>query len=407
MTRLEQNDHVVIVGAGLAGWRLVESLRREGYEGAITLVGDEVHHPYDRPPLSKQILTGKWDVVKSSLVTDERLDEVNVTLRLGSPAVTLDVHHRVVTLEDGASLRGSHVVIATGTRARDFVVPSSVRLPTIRSRDDVVELAATLETLEPDRDVVVIGGGFVGAEVATSLKTRGLTPLVLEVAERPLINAVGDEVSQWLARLPADHGVELRTNQRVNDVRVVDDGYSVHVEGGEPIHAGAVVAAVGSVVDVGWLEGSGLDLTGGINVDDDLQAAPDIAAIGDVARFRWRNTLGEELVRIEHWQVATDHAAHLAHYWVHGERQGLMIPYFWSDQYGKKLQMLGHPHLDDDVHRVAGSPEEGKWLALYSRGGVVTGVVALSQPRGLMLSKPYLESLTKVSDALVHAPWAS
>ena len=133
-----------------------------------------------------------------------------------------------------------------------------------------------------------------------------------------------------------------------------------------------------------------------------------MAAIGDVARFPWSNAAGEELVRIEHWQVATDHAAQLADFWMGGGSETTsMVPYFWSDQYGKKLQLLGHPHPSDDVLRVSGSPEEGKWQALYSRDSFVTGVVTLSQPRGLALSRGLLESPTTLDEALAASPWAS
>lgn len=143
-------------------------------------------------------------------------------------------------------------------------------------------------------------------------------------------------------------------------------------------------------------------------MDKDLIAVEGVAAIGDVARFTWQSTTGVEDVRIEHWQVANDHAAQLAHYWMTGEEPTApMIPYFWSDQYGKKIQMLGHPSPKDTVQMVAGSVEEGKWVALYSRDGIVNGVVTLSQPRALMVSKVLLESPTTVSQALELQPWAS
>jgi NAD(P)H-nitrite reductase large subunit len=405
VSQLETSDHVIVVGAGLSGWRFVEWLRVQGFQGEITLVGEEAHAPYDRPPLSKQVLAGKWEVAKATLASPEVLGASDAVLRLGVRATSLDAARTSVTLSDDSLVEGTHVVIATGSRARPLSYPGVGPLPTLRSHDDVQALLSTLDTLAPGSVVVVIGGGFVGAEMATSLKYRGLVPIVLEVAARPLLSVVGEQASTWLAPLASDAGIELRVQQVVADVLKEDERYQVVFEDGSRLAASLVVAAIGSTLDVGWLEGSGLTLDNGVVVDDNLQGAHHVAAIGDVARFRWHSTVGEELVRIEHWQVAADHAAHLAHFWMTGETPTPMIPYFWSDQYGKKIQMLGHPHPDDDVHRVSGSPEEGKWLALYTRGDVVTGVIALSQPRGLMLAKPFLEATTTLDDALASAPW--
>lgn len=405
---LTSSDHVVVVGAGLAGWRLVESLRNKGFDGEITLIGDEVHLPYDRPPLSKQILSGKWDVAKASLATHDHVESLAATLRLGTCVTRLDVASTSVTLDDSSVVQGSRVAIATGCRARQLRVPSSGVLATLRNRDDVERLNNALAHLAPAGVVAIVGGGFVGAEAATSLSTRGLTPVVLEAAARPLENVLGDEVSRWLLRLASDFGIELRTNQRLEDVTTDEAGYHLSFADGTTLDAGAVLAAVGSSLDLEWLRDSGLHLDDGVVVDNDLQAAPGVAAIGDVARFPWSNAAGEELVRIEHWQVATDHAAQLADFWVSGDRETTsMVPYFWSDQYGKKLQLLGHPHPSDDVLRVSGSPDEGKWLALFSRRGFVTGVVTLSQPRALALSRGLLERPTTLEEALSAAPWSA
>ena len=407
MSQLRSSDHVVVVGAGVAGWRLVESLRREGYEGALTLVGDEPHAPYDRPPLSKQVLSGKWDLDKVVLATSEKLEASRAILRLGVRATRLDAQNTTVFLADGSALEATHVVLATGSQARALSFPTSGALATLRNYDDLTRLDAALKSLEPESVFVIIGGGFVGAEAATSIKARGLTPVVLEVAPRPLIGALGEEVSAWLERLGADFGIEVSTNQHLRDVRPHEGGVVIDFVDGSSLAAGAILAAVGSSLDLAWLEGSGLTLDNGVVVDRDLQAAPSVAAIGDVACFTLTSALGEEVARIEHWEVATEHAGQLARYWTSGERStAVTIPYFWSDQYGKKIQMLGHPHPSDDVVMVEGGPDEGKWLALYSRDGYVTGAVSLSQPRGLALSKKLLEEPSTLKGALESAPWS-
>jgi len=408
VSSLRSSDHVVVVGAGVAGWRFVEMLRREGYEGALTLVGDEPHAPYDRPPLSKQVLSGKWTLEKATLATPERLVASGAALRLGVRATRLDVANTTAFLSDGSQLEGTHVVLATGAQARPLSFPSSGALATLRNYDDVTRLSAVLDSLEPESVVVVIGGGFVGAEAATSIKARGLVPIVLEVAARPLIGAVGEKASAWLEGLGADFGIEVRTNQRLIDVAPREDGVEITFDDGSSLRAATILAAVGSSLDLAWLDGSGLTIDDGIVVDRDFQAAKNVAAIGDVAHFVVTSAMGEQRARIEHWEVATDHAAQLARFWTSGERStAVTIPYFWSDQYGKKIQMLGHPHPSDDVVMVEGSHDAGKWLALYSRDGFVTGMVSLSQPRGLALSKPLLEEPTTLKSALESAPWST
>ncbi len=395
---LTSTDHVVVVGAGLAGWRFIESLRRDGYEGKITLIGDEPYVPYDRPPLSKQVLSGKWEIDKTVLASDEALESANITSIFGVSATSLDVTNHTVTLENGETVSGTHIVIATGTRARRISFSDESLVHTIRNRKDIEGLNALLATVPEGATIAVIGGGFIGAEAATALKARGLTPVVLEALQRPLIGALGDQASQWLLPLASNAEIELRTSQVIRDV---SDGSVVFADGSS-LEVAAVVLGVGAEVNTEWLQSSGLVLDGGVVVDEHLLATPTIGALGDVAKFPFKG----ELTRIEHWQVATDHAAALSLHWAKGEKAPDMVPYFWSDQYGKKIQMLGHPHPSDDVVKVAGSDEEGKWLALYSRGGVVTGILSLSQPRWLMVSKVLLDEETTLTRAMELQPWA-
>ncbi len=405
---LQASDHVIVVGAGLAGWRLVEFLRREGFEGEITLIGDESHAPYDRPPLSKQVLSGRWDVSKSILATPEKLVDARAKVMLGDPAIALDVESTTVELASGQKVAGTHVVIATGARARPLSYPSSGELMTLRTFDDSARLSEALDRLAPESVVVIIGGGFIGGEAATSIKARGLAPIVLEAAERPLITVLGDEVSAWLLLMAEPAGIDLRTRQKIRDVVITEKGATILLEDGEAIEASAVLAAVGSAFDMEWLASSGLTLDGGVVVDSNFEAAPHVAAIGDVAKFPLRGVDGDEFVRIEHWQLAVEHAMELARFWMSDERALVpMVPYFWSDQMGRKIQLLGHPHPSDDVTLVEGSPEALKWLALYSRRGLVTGVVALSNPRGLTKSRVVLNEVTTLEDALALAPWSS
>ena len=406
MSGLRDDDHVIVVGAGLAGWRFVESLRREGFSGSVTMVGDEDRAPYDRPPLSKQCLSGKWPLDRVGLASGEQLRDSRATVRLGQRVTGLDVDAATVRLDDGAVLTGSHVVLAVGARARPLAFASWGPVDTLRTYDDAERLGRRVASLSPGDVVGVIGGGFLGAEIATSLRARGLRPIVFEAAAEPLLAAVGPEAAHWLHRLAGEGGVELRTSQRLVDVAPSDGGATIDV-GDASIEVAAVVAAVGSSLDLDWLEGSGIPLDDGVVVDGNLLASPRVAAIGDVARFPMTVAGVQELVRVEHWQVATEHAARLARHWMNGESDEVpMVPYFWSDQYGKKIQMLGHPDPSDHVVRVSGDPDDGRWLALYSRREIVTGALALSHPRALMLAKVLLDSPTSLGDALERAPWA-
>lgn len=408
MSPLRSTDHVVVVGAGLAGWRFSEALRQQGFDGLITLIGDEHHPPYDRPPLSKNVLLGKWDVGHTLLATDELVASNEVTLRLGRSATALDVETTTVTLDNGDIVQGTYVVIATGTRARRLSFSAESAIHTIRTRDDLERLSETLAGLAPHSVIAIIGGGFIGAEAATALHTRGFEPLVLEVAERPLLGVLGADVSAWLESLAKDAGVELRSSQHIVDVTARDGGFVISFANGEELFAAAVIEGAGAVVNTEWLASSTLSIDNGVVVSRDLMAADRVGAIGDVAHFQWEGPTGVEPVRIEHWQVAVDHAAHLAHYLMTGASPAApLIPYFWSDQYGKKIQVLGHPRPSDEVTMVHGSINDAKWVALYSRGGAVTGIVALSQPRALMLSKVLLDTPTNLDHALTLAPWAN
>lgn len=401
---LANQDHVIVVGAGLAGWRLVEALRQEGYAGKISLVGAEESAPYDRPPLSKQVLAGKWPIEQILLANQEKLAVAQVETYFGNPAVALDSEHKTVTLRSGKVLAGTHIAIATGVGARELPFSGSGAMYVLRTKEDTLELLEAIERLDEGDQVVVIGAGFIGAEVATTLHSRGIKVVVLEAALRPLQGPLGETVATWLEAIPAEFGVEVRTSQKISDVS--ENGDEVILESGS-LAAAMVIGAVGSSLDLAWLADSAVPIDGGVVVDENFEGMPNIGAIGDVAKFPLRVAGQIELVRIEHWQMAAEQAVSLAKYWVTGQTAAPLIPYFWSDQYGKKIQMLGHPAPSDAAHLVNGSIEDGKWLALYERNGFITGVVALSQPRALMVSRPLLERLTKLADALVLAPWNS
>jgi 3-phenylpropionate/trans-cinnamate dioxygenase ferredoxin reductase subunit len=404
---LKVDGAVTIVGASLAGLRSAEALRREGFAGTITMIGDEVHHPYDRPPLSKQLLSGEWSVDKIVLGDATKLSELGITARLGQRATGLDAEAKRVTLADGTQVEGDAVVIATGAALRRL--PGSEGLEHVhglRTLDDALALRGDLDALEPGSRVVLIGAGFIGQEVATEAHRRGHKVTILEMLEVPLSPIVGEPVAELLLGLSAAQDVELRCSVRVSGIEAPRDGAiagRVGIEGGEPIPADLIVFGIGVVPHTDWLEGSGLGIDGGVLCDEHLFAAPGIVAAGDVARFRWLGSGHDEVVRIEHWQMAADHGAHVAKALLGGPHNAPVfdaVPYFWSDQWGKKIQVLGHPAASDTAEVVLVPDEEGRFVALFHEGSFLTGAIGVSRPRQLMAFRPLLARGATIDDAL-------
>ena len=410
-------NEVVVVGASLAGWRAVETLRTEGFEGSISLIGEELHLPYDRPPLSKEVLAGTWPPEKAVLADKRRSSELRVHEVLGRRAIGLDVAARRVHLDDGTTHGGDAVIIATGASPRrlpgtDDLTPRD-GLFTLRTLDDSLALRAAVTAVHGVR-VVVIGAGFIGAEVASTCAALGCRVTVLEALDIPLRTVIGPMLGQHCASLYAGHGVDLRTGVAVRSVKKASAGdldgspcgLSVELGDGEMVKADVIVVGIGVVPAVGWLEGSGLTLDDGVLCDDHLFAADGVVAAGDVARWRWRHPEGEEAVRIEHWQVASEAGVAAARSVLAGRADApsfTPVPYFWSDQYGIRLQVLGRPHGDDDVEVIHGSLAEGKFVAVFGCAGRLRAVTAIGMPRQLMKLRPLLQKGASWDDALARA----
>jgi 3-phenylpropionate/trans-cinnamate dioxygenase ferredoxin reductase component len=419
---LTEDSTVVVVGASLAGWRSVETLRTEGFEGTISLVGDERHLPYDRPPLSKQVLAGTWPPEKAVLADKRRSSELRVHEVLGRRAVRLDAEGRKVELDDGTVLDGDAIVVATGASPRRF--PGTVELGqsdglfTLRTLDDSIALRAAVTAVESPR-VVIIGAGFIGAEVASTCVGLGARVTVLEAMDIPLRNVLGPMIGAHCGSLHGANGVELRTGVAVAGIRKdsteVDagagtgararSGLVIDLAEGERLPADLVVVGIGVEPSTDWLTDSGLTLENGVVCDDRLFAADGIVSAGDIARWNWRHDGVEELIRIEHWQVAAEAGVAAARSLVAGHPEApsfVPIPYFWSDQYGIRFQVLGNPRGDDEVEITEGSLEEGKFVALFGREGRLRAVMAIGKPRQLMGFRPLLHDGCSWDDALAH-----
>jgi 3-phenylpropionate/trans-cinnamate dioxygenase ferredoxin reductase component len=367
---------VTIVGGSLAGLRTAEALRLEGFDGPVRIISAEDGFPYDRPPLSKQVLAGTWPAEKARLrgATDLAADWV-----FGRRAVALDAARRTVTLDDGSRVDADAVVIATGASPRRL--PAAVAPPdlgavhVLRTLDDCLRLAADLDDGDPS--VVVIGAGFIGSEVAATARAKGRRVTVIEALPVPLERALGTEMGALCARLHEDNGVTVRLGVPVAGLEGSGRVERVRLGDGSAVDADVVVVGVGVAPETGWLEGSGLTLRDGVVCDARCRAAPGVFAAGDAARW-YHERLGVDM-RVEHWTNAAEQGAAAAAAVLHGDAAlpYIPVPYFWSDQHGTKIQFLGHSRPGDEVRVVEGSPGEGRFVATY---GDLNGVLLWNRP---------------------------
>ncbi len=385
-------ERVVIVGASLAGLTAGEALREEGFDGRITLIGEETEAPYDRPPLSKQLLTGEWDVDRLPLRSGDELVKLDFELLLGRTAAALDVADRVVRLDDGLEVTFDGLIIATG--ARPLALPFGQELEgvhTLRSQADALRIRGGLER---GGRVVVIGAGFIGAEVASSARTRGLDVTMVEALSAPMIGPLGGQLATWARELHAQAGVRMRFDARVSDMIGSGRVEAAELEDGSTIEADMVVVGIGVRPNVDWLEGSGLTVGDGVICDQYCRAAPMIYAAGDVAR--WPNELfmhfryGEpqRTMRIEHWTNAVEQGMAAARNLLLESRGNRLeafapVPYFWSDQHGLSIMASGITSPRDEFRIVHGTLESNRFAAIYGLRGYLTGVVAVGWPRML------------------------
>ncbi|MGY6501567.1 MAG: NAD(P)/FAD-dependent oxidoreductase [Acidimicrobiales bacterium] len=370
---------VAVVGASLAGHRAAQTLRREGFDGHITLIGDESHRPYDRPPLSKRVLAGELDEVAIGL---ERGDELDVEWRLGSVATSFDAARLVVGLDDGDQVSADGVILACGARPRTLPGAAGIGgVHTLRTLDDSLALRDVLAA-GPDR-LVVVGAGFIGAEVAATARTMGVDVTLVEALDRPLARVLPPVLGDLCADIHRDHGVDLRLGVGVDGLEVGDDGAvrAVRLADGSVVDASVVVVGIGVIPNTEWLDGSGLTIDDGVVCDATTLAAPGVVAAGDVAR--WPNPRFDETMRVEHWDNAVAMGPHAARRLLAGDGPGepfAPVPWFWSDQYDRKIQLAGRVSAADVVEVVDGSTEERRFVALVGRGDRLVGAFGMNRP---------------------------
>ena len=391
------NPGVVIVGGGLAAVRTAEQLRSAGYDGPLTLVSDEDRLPYDRPPLSKEVLSGAKDPAEVTLKPAEFYAEHDITLRLGSAARALDTVAQTVTLADGAVLGYDELVIATGLAPKRIpTLPDLDGIRVLRSLDDALALRDQARTAGR---AVVVGAGFIGCEVAASLRALGVEVVLVEPQPTPLASVLGEQIGELVARLHRAEGVDLRTGVGVDEVRGDGAVSAVVLSDGTVLETPLVVMGIGSRPRTEWLAGSGLELAGdgGVVCDEaGRTSAEHVWALGDVAS--WRDAAGHQS-RVEHWSNVADQARAMVPAMLGRDAPEVVtVPYFWSDQYDVKIQCLGEPRAGDVVHLVA---DDGrKFLAYYERDGALAGVVGGGMPGKVMKSRAKIAAGAPIGEVL-------
>lgn len=393
---------VLIIGASVAGIRTVQALRGHGYDGTITVLGAECEHPYDKPPLTKDMLAEPADGAPVPLLSAEDLAALEVDLRLGTRAVGLDPRRRVVSTEAGGEFNYGTLVVATGVRPRPL--PGVGVLGGVYTIRDVRDARALRTELPRARRVVVIGAGFIGAEFASAVAKYGVPVSVVEVQQTPLAHLLGAEVGAELARLHALNGVELLAGERFSHFVGEERVAGVALGSGRMLPADLAVVGIGAVPATDWLADSGLPIENGIRCDENLRVPgfPGIYAAGDIA-LRQHPIYGDAL-RIEHWTNAGEHAAIVAADITGAPPPRTQLPYVWSDQYGRRIQIVGRPGLGHLATRD-GAVDSDRFVAVYADvDGIAIGAVVVDDPRALMMCRRAIARRQTVAELEISRP---
>ena len=365
----------MIIGAGQAGLSAAEALRKRGYEGPVTLIGEEPAPPYQRPPLSKTYLSGELPAERLWLKPETYFDAAAITLRTGVRAAALDRAARCVVLSDGQSIAYDHVIIATGGAARRLTLPGA-DLPGVHVLRSLAEADALSDALTGASRLAIIGAGYIGLEVAASARKRGLEVSVLEAADRPMARTASPLLGGWFGALHRGYGVDLRVSTGVAAITGAQRADGVRLADGERVEADLVLIAAGLVPGTALAEAAGLACADGILVDKHARTSdPDIFAIGDVARFD--SALYGRSIRLESVQNAIEQGRAAAAAICGAPAPYDPVPWFWSDQYAIKLQIAGLIEGADQMVR-RGDPEEGAFALFHLKDSVLIACEAVN-----------------------------
>ncbi|MGH3326403.1 MAG: NAD(P)/FAD-dependent oxidoreductase [Streptomycetales bacterium] len=378
------SGRVVVVGNSIGGTRVAAELRSAGFEGQIVMVDPDPAAPYDRPPLSKQVLLGTWEPERASLGDPEAQWGVEVR---HAAASRLDAAAHRIELDTGVSVTYDRLVVASGATPRRLPGPVPAEgVHVLRTMDDCLALRADIARGGP---LVVIGGGFIGAEVAASARAQGLEVTIVEALPAPMAHVLGPEVGALVAELHAEHGVAVRCGLSVQQLEGRPRVTRVVLSDGTALDADCVALGIGVVPNTGWVAGSGLKVDNGLVCDAYCAADPEgsVYAVGDVSR--WYDRGAGRHVRVEHWTNATEQARTVAHNIVHpgARRAHAGLPYFWSDQQGAKIQLVGHVDPGCGVDIVRGDAKRRRVAVLYREGDALRAALTVNWPRALAAAR--------------------
>jgi NADPH-dependent 2,4-dienoyl-CoA reductase/sulfur reductase-like enzyme len=370
---------VAVIGASLAGLSAARALRAQGFDGDLTIIGDEERRPYDRPPLSKEFLAG--DIGEDALVLEADDDDLNAEWLLGVKATHLDTSAAAVYLDNGRWIHADGIVVATGARARTW--PGTEGLAGVHVLRTVDDAVALRDELRPGARLVVIGAGFIGAEVASTAAKLGLHVTIVEAALAPLAGPLGVQLGGAVARLHTEHGTRLLCGAPVAGLIGDDRVTGIELADGRRLAADIVLVGIGAVPNIEWLRDSSIELANGVVCDaGGATSIPNVVAVGDCAA--WHEPAVGWPHRVEHWTGALERPAiAVATLLAGGRHDGnpAKPPYFWSDQYGRRIQFAGIAHTGDEITFEVGNARDASFLAVYRRGGEPVAVLGIDQPK--------------------------
>ena len=392
---------IVVIGAGQAGGWAARTLRDEGFEGGIVVIGEEPYPPYERPPLSKEVLLGKEPAESSYLWPEGSFDELGIALRTGVGATAIDRAAKTVALSDGGSIAYDKLLIATGGRVRKLPIEGA-ELDGVHYLRGIDDSAAIRADLGEGARLVVVGGGWIGLEVAAAARMLGAGVAVVEALDMLCARALTPDMAAYLLDVHRDRGIDVRLGATIEALTGDGRVTGARLSGGETLPATAVVIGIGIVPNVELAEAAGLDVDNGIRVDALCRTSdPDIFAAGDVTNHP--NDLLGRNIRLESWENAQNQGIAAAKAMLGGETAYCEIPWFWSDQYDVNIQLVGLP-ADVEETVIRGERADGSFVEFYMKGGRIDGAAAINNPRDIRFAKRLMQARKTVDPAALADP---
>jgi 3-phenylpropionate/trans-cinnamate dioxygenase ferredoxin reductase subunit len=378
---------LLIVGASLAGLTCAQSLRAEGYTKKITLIGAEKHLPYNRPPLSKQVLSGKWQAAQTNIDSPEKFEDLQLDFLIGEDALELNIASKEVRTSK-RSLSFEDLIIATGASVRTLPSKENMsRVHVLRTLDDALGLRDALKEV---KSVVVVGAGVLGSEVISAVTDYGIKATVIDRMSAPQLPLTGGHFASRVNELFLEHGVVTKYGVEIVSVSEKESGITFDLSDGSKVSGEVAVVAIGCIPNVDWLANSGLDISNGVLCDSNGLAAPHIYAVGDVAR--WHNPVTGKSLRLENQTSAIEQGLAVGKFIATGQSSAPTHPFFWSEIFGNKILMLGSLDAQIPLTIVHGSPSDNRFVAATIREGITTGIVGWNMPREFRQSRSMMEA---------------